>query len=196
MDNRIREWRKRRGLTQEALARRVGTSVSEIHKLEVGKRRLTTDWLRRLGGALHCPAVELMAGEEGDFTVPVVGYVGAGEQVYAIDDHALGHGIDSVTCPLELDPETTVAVAVRGDSMLPIQDGWLLFYHRDYDGVPEECIGHLCVVRVADDGPVYVKQLRRGYSSGCFNLISTNASPIEDARLEWAAPVLLILPNR
>ncbi len=47
---------------------------------------------------------------------------------------------------------------------------------------------------LADDGPVMVKELRRGYRAGHFVLSSWNAPPLEDVRLDWAAPVLSIRP--
>jgi hypothetical protein len=55
-------------------------------------------------------------------------------------------------------------------------------------------LGEMCIVKLADDGPTLVKHLRKGCSRGRFNLLSTNRAPIEDARLDWAAPVRGILP--
>ncbi len=52
--NRIRELREAAGLTLSELAERVGTSNQMISHLELGKRQLTVDWLRRLGTALGC----------------------------------------------------------------------------------------------------------------------------------------------
>jgi hypothetical protein len=95
-----------------------------------------------------------------------------------------------VRCPTGLDPQQTVAVEVEGDSMLPIEEGWLLFYTRNYDGVPVECLGKLCVVQLADEGARYVKRVKLGRKPGVFNLYSTNAREMEDMPLLWAAPVL------
>lgn len=52
--NRIRELREARGFTLEELAGRVGTTNQQISHLELGKRQLTVDWLRRLAVALDC----------------------------------------------------------------------------------------------------------------------------------------------
>lgn len=56
----LREMRRRRGLSMEALARLVDTSASQINKLEKGQRRLTDDWLRRLAVALQCNPGDLI----------------------------------------------------------------------------------------------------------------------------------------
>jgi transcriptional regulator with XRE-family HTH domain len=58
--NRVREWRQRRGLSIEELARRSRTSPSQISKLERGERRLTLDWMSRLAKALSCRREDLL----------------------------------------------------------------------------------------------------------------------------------------
>ncbi len=187
MENRIRYWRKLRKLTLEKLAEPLGTSAGHLHKWETGKVSITLDRLTKVADALGCTIIDLV---EGLAKVPVVGKVGAGSVVLSIDDYALGQGEREVRCPTGLDPQQTVAVEVEGDSMLPIEEGWLLFYTRNYEGVPVECIGKLCVVQLFDDGPRYVKRLKLGRKPGLFNLYSTNAREMEDIALAWAAPVL------
>jgi phage repressor protein C with HTH and peptisase S24 domain len=61
--NRIREFRERAGLSMQALADRAGTSAPQINKLEKGERKLTVDWMIRLGQALGIDAKDLMASE-------------------------------------------------------------------------------------------------------------------------------------
>jgi phage repressor protein C with HTH and peptisase S24 domain len=65
MKNRIREWRERAGLSMQALAERAGTSAPQINKLEKGERRLTVDWMVRLGRALDLDPKELLPPEIG-----------------------------------------------------------------------------------------------------------------------------------
>ncbi len=187
MANRIRQWRKRRKLTLEKLADRLGTSAGHLHKWETGKVAITVDRLQEVANALGCGLLDLI---DGIIKVPVVGKVGAGTVVESIDDYPLGQGLRQVRCPTGLDPQQTVAVEVEGDSMLPIEEGWLLFYTRNYDGVPVECLGKLCVVQLADEGARYVKRVKLGRKPGVFNLYSTIEREMDDMPLLWAAPVL------
>lgn len=53
--------REARGLSLEALATEAGTTNQQISLLEVGKRRLTVDWLLRLALPLKCHPWELVA---------------------------------------------------------------------------------------------------------------------------------------
>lgn len=58
--NRIRELRHARGMTTVELADCSGTSNQQIGRLERGERRLTQDWMERLGAALGCAPWELL----------------------------------------------------------------------------------------------------------------------------------------
>jgi phage repressor protein C with HTH and peptisase S24 domain len=89
-----------------------------------------------------------------------------------------------------------VAVRVRGDSMFPVyRDGDLIYYSRDADFHESECLGAECVVKVVE-GPTLVKTVMRGSANGLFSLLSYNAPPIADRRIEWAAPVLWVDKRR
>lgn len=61
MANRLKELRKARGLSQERLAQLVGTSRSQIVKLEREERRLARYWLERLAAVLDCHPGEIIS---------------------------------------------------------------------------------------------------------------------------------------
>jgi phage repressor protein C with HTH and peptisase S24 domain len=58
--NRIREFRETAHLSMQALADRAGTSAPQINKLEKGERKLTVDWMIRLGRALNVDPKDLI----------------------------------------------------------------------------------------------------------------------------------------
>jgi transcriptional regulator with XRE-family HTH domain len=59
MGQRLRELRRRAGLTQEALARRIDVSGDTVRKWERGKRTPILDTAARLCDALGCSLDEL-----------------------------------------------------------------------------------------------------------------------------------------
>lgn len=62
--NHLRTLRRARNLTLQSLADKVGTSKSQIDKLEKGERRLTLEWMRKLAGGLDCEIEEIYSGLE------------------------------------------------------------------------------------------------------------------------------------
>lgn len=190
--NRLREIREARGLSLSKLAATTNKPTSSVARFETGEYQLTFDDAEIFAKALGVEPADIFRNPHRP--IAVVGYIGAGAEVFPIDDHAKGAGLDEVECPRGLDPSSTVAVKVRGDSMWPmVDDGWLIFYSRGSDQPPADLVGRTVVAHLAD-GRTLVKKLRRGASPGRFDLLSTNAAPIEDVELEWASPVRAMLP--
>lgn len=206
LGSRISEARDWAGKTQQEVADHFGISREAVSQWESGDTRPRSAKLSGLTRFLGVRLAWLLDGTgpmspNASFspplraTVPVVGQIGAGAEMFPYDDHPLGHGLEEVPSPSGVDGGDLVAVSIKGDSMRPMKDGWLMFYRRDQSGVPAECRNQLCVVRIADDGPTMVKELRWTKTPGRYNLLSWNADPIEDVALDWAAKVLDIRPR-
>lgn len=157
--------------TARAIAQTVGLSVDEIVALGGGDNQ----FLR---------------------PIAVAGTVGAGARVPLVDAYEKGEGLYHVACPPQLARSSVVAVEVAGDSMEPVYyPGDVLFFTRDAIGVPDDAIGHNCIVEDAD-GMAWVKRLRRGDEPGLFNLIALNdrAETQHNVPIRWAARVRFALP--
>ena len=183
---------RRAGLTQEALAERMGFSSRMIvNNLVKGRRRLSAQDMLAISEITGMP---LPAGSSDQ--VEIAGRVGAGAVVPLVEPYPRGSG-PKVLRPPELRGIGVVAVEVEGDSMLPIYDGGdLLFYRRAHVGIDEAALNHIAVAE-DDDGNVWVKHLKRGTEPGLFHLLSFNlaSEPMFDVRLAWAAKVLFHLPR-
>lgn len=192
MGERIRRARKSLGLTQQEFADRLAVTQPTVHRWEKGFYDPDEDTLKRLARLTNLPPAYFRYGDQAmaaeQRSVNAVGYVGAGAEIYPFDDHALGAGLESVDVPPG-ETLTTVAVIVRGDSMYPVyQDGDVIYYSREAGIDEASLIGRECVVRV-EGGKMLLKRLMRGSQRGRYTLISYNAPPIDDVRLEWASPV-------
>lgn len=186
MSNRIAHFRKKAGLSQDALGKALNSGRSTVTKLERGEMPLNDRWLERLSGLLNCTPTDLL----GEF-VPVVGKIGAGGSVIFED---MGHD-ESVRRPPDTSGEL-IGLEVVGESMLPKFDpGDVVYISRAYDGVDAADIGSICACRLVS-GETYLKQLLRGSKPGAFTLRSYNAADMEDVVLEWATPVRAITPAK
>lgn len=184
------DWIKREfdrtGKKQIALARYLGLTHPQVTRLLQGTRRLKADEIERIATFFGTTAPRF----EKKRTIPVVGYVGAGAEIVAIDDHAKGAGLDEIECPWDELAASTVAVRVRGDSMVPAYyDGDIIFYDDQHTDILH-LLGKDCVVALTD-GRRYVKQLRRT-ADGIWYLHSHNMDPILGVQIEWASKVRLI----
>lgn len=193
LGTRIRKARKDAGLSQGELGKQFGITREAVSLWEADTNAPTMDKLGTIAKRLGVSAEWLLTGKgaANQPRVAVAGYVGAGAEVHPIDDFPGGSGLEMVPPP----PGETncVAVRIRGDSMHPLQDGWLVFYSRDQDGVPDDAVGKVCVVKVKD-GPTLIKTLRRGSGKNRWTLESWNGPTRENVVLEWASRVLDIRP--
>jgi hypothetical protein len=91
--------------------------------------------------------------------------------------------------------QDTVAVEIRGVSLGPALDQWLIFYDRVSDPPQPALAGKLCVAGLPD-GRVLVKVLRPAREPGLWHLFSNTADPpLLDQSLDWAAPVRAMTPR-
>lgn len=181
---------------EAARAMGVSESTYSLHENGSGGRGLPVEPAIKYAAFFKISLEWLLTGRgrpRGKNFAQVVGYIGAGSEVIPVDDHAQGASLEEVEPPPGVD-FPCVAARIRGNSMHPFQDGWLVFWTKDQDGVPEECIGKLCVVKL-QDGRMYLKTLRTGSTKHHYHLESWNAPTIENAALEWAAKVTDVRPT-
>jgi transcriptional regulator with XRE-family HTH domain len=193
MQTRLRELRKRAGMTLDEVAERLGISTAQVSRLERGTSDLSGERLGQFAVLYGTTVADLLVSRPA--LVPLVGYIGAGAEVYPFDGASLGGDLDQVETPPH-ESRALVAVEVRGDSMFPAyREGDLIYYARDGAVVNETAIGAECVVKIAD-GPTLVKTLMRGSQASLWTLLSYNAPPLENVAIEWAAPVLWVDKRR
>lgn len=164
MKNRIKELRRGQGLTLQRLADRIGTTPQQIHRLERGDRRLTTEWMERVASGLGIHPTELIADEtdlamrsgagspaassdpgmrvrespvHGDIDLPVFGTARGGSEALLLND---GEVVERVTRPSLLAGATQAyAVYMTGDSMEPRYQAPELLYVNPARPVTSDC---------------------------------------------------------
>lgn len=126
INERIRRRREELGMTQDELAKKCGyKSRTSINKIEIGGRPLMQDKVLIFARALSMSPAELLGWGNEDIalpsdthSIPVLGYVAAGRNIYA-DENVIG--------TIQVDSGISgdlFALRIKGDSMFPrICDG-------------------------------------------------------------------------
>jgi hypothetical protein len=198
---RLRDAREKRFKSARIAAKALGMAISTYGAHEraedPGGRDYGPDEAKRYARRFGVTPEWLLTGRWGPDEVPepppepevprvlVVGYVGAGAEAHF---YAVAQGdLDDVERPRDA-TENTVAVEIRGDSLGPFFNRWLVFYDDVRRPVTPDLIGELCVVGLRD-GRVLIKQVQRARIEGQFNLLSATEKPIQDVDIDWAAKV-------
>lgn len=183
--SRIREEREKRGLKPRELGEMVGANQQDINRIERGETR-NSKYLPKILSVLDLTPRQ-------PTLLPVVGYVGGGQEVLAIDDHMLGDGIDHIEAPPGV--ENGIALIVRGNSMAPkYEDGDIVVVEKIFLDM-RSLLGRTCYVKLAD-GRCYLKTLAGGSRPGRYSLLSAQGPSIPDVVIEQAYPVAWVKPRR
>ena len=192
----IEQQMQAKGFSRRSLSKAAELSESAVRDLLTRTANPGIDTLRRISEALEMPVDQLTGLAS---MVPVLGNIGAGGEIVfdaEVDLEADGpQGFTMVPRP----PLTTgrlMALAVVGSSMLPkYEDGEIIYVRRDHDGLLPGYVGKYCAVRTAD-GDTFLKILAKGSEAGKYTLRSLNAPDMENISVEWASPVLFVMPKQ
>ncbi len=131
---RLRELRRLRGLSQQAVAKLLGVSQQAVGKWETGRSTPDLQTVAALAGQLGVTADDLLGEESpavapyqaaGEHLIPVIGTVRAGYGALAMEED---YGEEYARVK---DPGSYFYLKVKGDSMEPrISDGDLALVHR------------------------------------------------------------------
>jgi phage repressor protein C with HTH and peptisase S24 domain len=192
MGNNLKNLREARGWTLDEAAAAFGMSRGGYIKAERSERGMKVDRIERAAEIYGVAPQDVFSTSR---ELHVVGVVGAGEEIYAADDEAMGGG-EPIDAPPNIGANA-VAVSVRGDSMYPeLDEDDVLVYDERYEADFDRFIGRRLVVGLPD-GRRFVKRLVRGSDRGLYTLRSSNPRirDIEDVAVEWVAPIAWIKPK-
>lgn len=182
MKTRIREMRRRRGMTLQQLAESIRpepTTPQTIGRLETGIRTVSLDWLTRIAEALDCHVSDLLELPERP-EIPLLGQTGP-----------QGVVSPSATGMVEVAPAALNPVAVEvSKDCGTYRAGDLLICDR-YEGPNmENALGRDAVAGTAD-GHMLLCRLLRGAAEGTYTLVPLTSGDriVHDTELQWAAAV-------
>ncbi len=162
METRVRELRKRKGLTLQDLADRIQpepTTAQTIGRLETGMRKMTLDWLEKIAAALDCAPNDLVVHHD-DEAIPLVGTLTRTGRI------APG-GAET----LRLAPPGKASLAIKLAAKVGDLDiGDTLVCERSTSVDFADCVGKDCVVTTHDGQQLYGR-LIQGSGQGLYTVI-------------------------
>lgn len=177
----IRRALEKPGKSKQGLAAALGRQPSAVTALLRGERELKAREL-----PIVAKYLDLDVPQPGE--VRIMGYVGAGAAIDPDFEQVPADGLATVTLPFTL-PDEMIGLEVRGDSMRPrYDDGDVIVVYREQRRPLESFIGEEAAVRTKD-GRRYLKTIARGKTRGAVTLLSFNAKPIENVKLDWIGEI-------
>ena len=181
-----------RRISLRSVARQLDMLPSQLSLTLSGKRRMQIAEAVKIGQILGAPMAEVMiaAGIEEARTdrrrCNVIGHLTGTGQVEMVDKGA----VERVTVPDGLPDEVCAIQARTIDSPFSYMDGWLYYVHAEKQE-PGELIGCFTLAKL-ENGPLVMGTLRRGYSTGTYN-VHSGPQNLTSQRLEWASKVIMAL---
>ena len=167
------------------VAKRLGVSPAQVHRIENGDRRLTVDTL--LG---YCDAIGISVGQlfAPNVWVPITGVIDSEFEIQALPPEAP----NEILSPPLMDNMSRVA-AVRWAAsrrFAPMKDH-AVFYERHNLGVPDFAWGKRCVIVRGDDSQCLGWPIQQ---SGSVHIDVGNGPVDFDVDITWASPVIAVIP--
>jgi DNA-binding XRE family transcriptional regulator len=181
--NRIAEFRKKRGLTQGELGKKVGAHWITISKLEHGKMKLTYDWLDKLAVYLRAEPEELVARPR-SLVVHSDGRLLRGRIVELLGARGPAFQVDRRCFSEEL-----VWVEVVGSDLAPFFSDGDLIRAAATEEPDEAYLGRLCILFLREQGHV-LGVPSTGASEGHYNVRCLTGPDFENVEIELFLPVL------
>lgn len=160
-----------------------------------GARLFDEEWAKKYARAFRVDMIWLLHGvgaAKAQNIVPIMGYVGAGAEIYPDQEQVPPDGLSEVELPMAI-PEGLIGLEVSGESMLPRYDpGDVIIVWREQRRPIEALLGEEAAVRT-EDGRRFLKRIMRGSAPRTFNLESWNARTIEAVGIEWVGEIYLLV---
>lgn len=183
MEIRIREFRRRRGLTLQQLATQIGTTAQTVQRLETGNMTVSTDWLERFANIFGVHPADLIGGGR-ETGMAFLGRLAA--------DGSLQEDLIETSNNFSLEIPADNPVAVRLERRTgPYDEGSILIANRLSGGDMVNAHGSDCIVAL-QHGPVLLRRVIAGKEGG---LTLVPLTPGEDVRYDqsvsWLARIIM-----
>lgn len=189
MDNNIDYYRKKAGLTVQALAEKLGITREYLQELKAGRKPggFTVALLEEMGSHLGCTAAQLISKPK---KINITGVIKSG----GIVELLRAEDITSIDLPPEgVGKPINCAYKFLDNSNAPMAyKDWLYYIGERRLGGCEDYSDRYYAIKITDS-EILIRRIRPARTKGKYSLLGI-ADFIDDVDIEWCAPILLIEP--
>ena len=181
----LKQLRTRKKVTASALAKQMGVSPAQVHRLENGDRRLTVDAL-----LAYCRALGLAPGQVlvPNVWVPILGAI---QSDFDIRPIALDAQERTLAPPLTDNMSTLAAVRWEPSKRFAPMRDHLAFFNQHDEGVPKRAWNQRCLITRGDGSQCLGWPIKQGNKVH----IDTSDGHVEfEAEITWASPIFSVMP--
>ena len=193
----LRRWLELHGINANEAAKKAEISVSAIYNFLNGDTKsLSSTILNKLALAYNSSVDSILHGRDVNLKsetprITILYRVGARGSMFVCEDGLMAEPPAGVALPSDLS-----AAVIDGDGLLPIPDGWTVFF-RNGPSDPSTLIGKLATVRYSGGGdrPV-VRNIIRSQHDGLFSLRAMDGTITEDVKIVAAHEIVAFGQSR
>ena len=187
----FRRWLELNNINANEAAKKAEISVSAIYNFLNGDTKsLSSTILNKLALAHNSSVDSILYGRSGNLNtkpsrIAILYRVGARGSMFVCEDDLMAEPPAGVALPSDLS-----AAVIDGDGLLPIPDGWTVFF-RNKPSDPSTLIGKLATVRYSGGGdrPV-VRTIMGSQHDGLFSLRAMDGTITEDVKIVAAHEIV------
>lgn len=181
---RLRNARLRAGLTIAELAKRLNVSAAQVHRLEMGQRRLTVDVLMEVCAALQMEINQLFSPSP---RVPVLGVI---DSTYEVLPLPANTATMTYAPAVVSDMENIAAVRWEPQRRFSYMFGHIMLFYTNGKGVGDDCWNQRCLLR-RETGTQRIgwPVLREGI----VHIDGVEGVTEFSVKLDWGSPILAVV---
>lgn len=180
MRNRIRHYRKRRGLTLAQVAAQLGTTPQTVSRLETEAMTLSMEWLRRFADIFDVHVADLLEAPE-EREIPSFGAVTGDGSVT---------GTPEALFALDIPSANPVALRVT-ESIGPYEAGEILILSQYEHGMLDRAAGGDCLICLKDGNLLFGRLIRDRDGSHALVPVGPGGEVRHGCAVDWAARVVM-----
>ncbi|MEQ9517829.1 MAG: helix-turn-helix transcriptional regulator [Parvibaculum sp.] len=183
--NRIRHYRRKLGLTQSELGKKLGTTAATVSRLETEGIKISVDWLQPLAAILQVPMTDLLDGPSTD-SIPLLGHINQSGKMLPLPKSS------ESSLPVRIPARDPVAVRLERN-LGPFLEGEVLIGGRLEPDQLSQAFNRVCLLEIETGATLLTRLLPYPGKNLRYALVPlvSGGLPQHINHIAWCAPIVM-----